>query len=92
MKRMIVSTTKVEAAYDASNLGDVVRGFAQEDRENPHLSQRYITILNRNGNSIVSGYAQDVEQSREFKQHQQDKIVNWEAYFNDVTLTIEEVK
>ena len=92
MKRMIVSTTKVEAAYDASNLGDVVRGFAQEDRENPHLSRRYLTILNVSGKTIVRGYAEDVEQSTEFKEHENDRILNWDAYFNDVTLTVEEIK
>ena len=92
MKRMIVSNRRVEGTFNINVLGDVVRNFAQEDRENPHLSRRYLTILDVSGKTIVRGYAEDVEQSTEFKEHENDRILNWNAYFDDVTLTVEEVR
>lgn len=88
MKRLIVSTTKIEGEFNINVLGDVVRNFAEEDRENPHLPKRYLHIIDSTGNTIARGSAEKVEQSPQLKEHEHDRILKWDAYFNDVTLTI----
>lgn len=66
-------------------LGGALENFYEGDIENPHLVARNITVK-ENGNTIAHGTAAEIKDG--LKEKYDKKIVDWDAYFNMVTLTI----
>lgn len=66
-------------------LGGALENFYEGDKENPHLIERKITVK-ENGKIIAKGSAADIKEI--LKDKYDRKIVEWDAYFNMVTLTI----
>jgi len=79
-------------SYDRRNnmsnldyLGGALENFYEGDKENPHLIERNITVK-ENGKIVAKGSAADIKDI--LKDKYDRKIVEWDAYFNMVTLTI----
>lgn len=66
-------------------LGGALENFYEGDMENPHLVARDITVK-EDGKIIASGMAAEIKDN--LKDKYDRKIVNWDAYFHMVTLTI----
>lgn len=66
-------------------LGGALENFYEGDMENPHLTARNITVK-ENGKRIAHGTAAEIKDG--LKDKYDKKIVDWDAYFNMVTLTI----
>jgi len=66
-------------------LGGALENFYEGDKENPHLIERNITVK-ENGKIVAKGSAADIKDI--LKDKYDRKIVEWDAYFNMVTLTI----
>ena len=66
-------------------LGSVLENFYEGDIENPHLIARDITVK-EDGKILAHGTAADIKDS--LKDKYDRKILNWDAYFQMVTLTI----
>lgn len=66
-------------------LGGALENFYEGDMENPHLTARNITVK-ENGKTIAHGTAAEIKDG--LKDKYDKKIVDWDAYFNMVTLTI----
>ena len=66
-------------------LGGALENFYEGDKENPHLTERNITVK-ENGKIIATGTAAKIKDS--LKDKYDRKIIKWDAYFHMVTLTI----
>ena len=66
-------------------LGGALENFYEGDKENPHLIERNVTVK-ENGKIVAKGSAADIKDI--LKDKYDRKIVEWDAYFNMVTLTI----
>lgn len=66
-------------------LGGALENFYKEDRDNPHLIARNITVK-EDGKILVRGTAAEIKDS--LKDKYDRKILKWDAYFHMVTLTI----
>lgn len=70
---------------DLDYLGGALENFYEGDMENPHLTARDITVK-ENGKILAHGTAAEIKES--LKDKYDRKIINWDAYFHMVILTI----
>lgn len=66
-------------------LGGALNNFCQEEMENPQLAPVSITVY-ENGKIIANGSASEIKVF--LKDKFSRKIIKWDAYFNDVRLSI----
>lgn len=66
-------------------LGGALENFYNEDEENLQLTKVNITVI-ENGKTIAIGNASEIKDNLKDKYNR--KIINWDAYFHIVTLTI----
>ena len=66
-------------------LGRALENFYNEDEENPHLTKVNIIVI-ENEKTIASGNASEIKEN--LKNKYDRKIIKWDAYFHNVTLTI----
>lgn len=66
-------------------LGGALENFYEEDRDNPHLIARNITVK-EDGKILAHGTAAEIKDS--LKDKYDRKILKWDAYFHMVRLEI----
>lgn len=66
-------------------LGGVLNNFYKEEIENPQLKPAHITLY-ENGKIIADGKSSEIIE--DLKDKFVRKILKWDAYFHNVTLTI----
>ena len=66
-------------------LGKVLEDFYKEDMENPHLRARHILVI-ENRKTIAHGTASEIKDN--LKDQYDRQIINLDAYFHMVALTI----
>lgn len=70
---------------DLEHLGGVLEYFAEDEKRNPHLSPARIEVI-ESGKTIARGKATDI--INDLRDMYDRKILEWDAFFQNVTLTI----